>query len=178
MTFEDLLYEFAALEILASPSEVHGMLCGRLVMGEFLSEQNLIRVAADFLQTEAFEGAAELIEELYHYCAGQIQQTGFEFSPLLPEDQSSIHYRTESLAQWCQGFLHGLSQAGLTRNATLSEDAQETLEDLTAISRLRSEDAETGDEMNFFELVEFVRVVVLVLQAELGHDISTKPTLH
>lgn len=178
MTFEDLAHELGALGVLLSPSEVHGMFCGRLVMGELLAGQKLLSVAEEFLETEAFDEIAELIEELYQFCAGQIQQTGLEFTPLLPEDFNPISYRTEALAQWCQGFLHGLSQAGLSKNLKFSDDAKETLEDLAAISQLKGEDADSDDEVNFFELVEFVRVVVLVLHMELGQPETTRPTLH
>ena len=179
MTFDDLFHSFASTGLLVGPSELQGMFCGRLVMGEVLSESSLLQHSAEYVDRENLDDIDSELVALYQQCLEQIHHQGFEFQLLLPEEEVPIGQRTQALAHWCQGFLYGLGRAGLHEGVALSEDAVETLEDLSAISQLHFEDAESDDEMNFFELVEFVRVVVLVLHAELDQsDTEQKPTLH
>lgn len=179
MTFDDLFHTFASCGLLVAPSEIHGMLCGRLVMGEVLEEPDLLRLTAEYLDREELDDLEAELVALYRECHEQMYHQGFEFRLMLPDEEFAIGERTQALASWCQGFLYGLGRAGLQQGTTLSDEAVESLEDLSAISQLHFEDADNDDEMNFFELTEFVRVVVLVLHAELNqHTVEEKPTLH
>ena len=88
----------------------------------------------------------------------------------LPDDDESLEDRTIALAQWCSGFLAGLASAGSLD--TLSSEATEAIGDLQEIARaaVTSLDAQAEaaeeDEMAYAEIVEYVRVVVLMFHEE------------
>ena len=82
--------------------------------------------------------------------------------------------RTRSLAQWCTGFLAGLGLGAPLQ--ALSEESSEALQDLQQIAQagfsIQGDDAdqeglEEENEQAFFEIVEYVRVVTLILREEL-----------
>jgi hypothetical protein len=92
----------------------------------------------------------------------------------LPDDEQPLGERTNSLAHWCTGFLAGLGVGGPMPD--LSAEAAEALQDLQQIAMAgflaQADDAADGaeDEVNetaFFEIVEYVRVVTLILREEL-----------
>ena len=179
LNFEDLFHSFASIGLLVGPSEIQGVFCGRLVMGEVLEDRELLEFVGEYVDREELEDIEDELIALYQQCRQQIKSQGFTFQLLLPDEEVSIGQRTQALANWCQGFLYGLGKGGLKQNAALSEEAIETLEDLSAISQLNFDDADNDDEMNFFELTEFVRVVVLVLFVEMDQSApNDRPTLH
>jgi len=71
--------------------------------------------------------------------------------------------------QWCRGFLGGLGLSGANLESGLSEDGAEILRDFGTIaaSRFEYDDAEE-DETALTEVLEFIRVGVMLLHAELA----------
>jgi hypothetical protein len=102
----------------------------------------------------------------------------------LPEDAESIDTRAAALAQWCQGFLYGLGAGAAQDAASLPGDVGEIVGDLTEISRVGVDIAQTeeSNENAYAELVEFVRVSVQVVFEELeplrGRPSSPGAPLH
>jgi uncharacterized protein YgfB (UPF0149 family) len=83
------------------------------------------------------------------------------------------------LAQWCNGFLAALGSGLEGRLETLSAEAGEALADLAEIARAQTEGEladETADveeeELAFAEIVEYIRVVVLMLREDLRGPID------
>ncbi len=73
------------------------------------------------------------------------------------------------------------SRAGLSEDATLTGDIADALGDLAAISQIGTLDEESEeDEVSYTELVEYVRVAVLLVYAELNKKVDDplSPTLH
>lgn len=180
MTFDDLFHSFSGLGLLVSPSEIHGLVCSRIVTGEQLDEEGLIEVVNRYADSDQVGNLESELYQLYQVSARQLSGDGVDFLLLLPDDDSPLGQRTQSLAEWCQGFMYGLGESGLNAKTSLSEDAMETLGDFAAISQLRDEDADEDDEMNFFELAEFVRIGVLMLFIEMGGSGArqSSPTIH
>ena len=87
------------------------------------------------------------------------------FQPLLPTDDQPLAQRTQCLAHWCSGFLAGF---GAGQGSLDSQDAQEAASMLGEVARATSDpEADTeGEENAYAELVEFVRVAVLLLREE------------
>ncbi|HUN71314.1 MAG TPA: UPF0149 family protein, partial [Steroidobacteraceae bacterium] len=77
--------------------------------------------------------------------------------------------RAEALAQWCQGFLYGLGSGAVQDAGSLPGDLGEIVRDLTEISRVGVDIAQTeeSNESAYAELVEFVRISVQVVFEEL-----------
>ena len=89
---------------------------------------------------------------------------------LLPNDKTDINLRTEALGSWCQGFLSGLKQCHIPLENREPGDITDTLSDITEIAKVNFGDIKTTDEdeMAYFELVEYVRLAVLMLFHELN----------
>ncbi len=155
----------------AELAESHGLLCGFLcrdpngTAGEFLQHLGAMQLvvspgaALESVLTEAFESTV-----------GQFDDEDLGFRLWLPDDDEPLEERTIALAQWCSGFLVGLASGG--RIETLSEEAKEAIEDLQQIARAEisspgnnaAENEE--DEAAFAEIVEYVRVVALMMRED------------
>ena len=95
-----------------------------------------------------------------------IQDQGFE--PLLPPADTALEHRADALVDWCRGFLGGLGLAGVSREHGLSADGAEILSDFGTIAGTRFEYADgEEDESALTEVIEFIRVGVLLLHAEI-----------
>ena len=89
---------------------------------------------------------------------------------MLPDDDDSLTQRVNAIGDWSQGYLIGLSLGGITDFAPLPDDAREIAKDLLEISRAgTSYDLEGNeeDENAYAELVEYLRVGVLLINEEL-----------
>jgi uncharacterized protein YgfB (UPF0149 family) len=154
------------------PAEIHGLLCGLICAGAAADdddwrtriEPGLFRDDdPQILATEAF------LNELFAISLSQLNGDDFNFSLLLPDDEVSFSQRASSLSRWCQGFLSGLGLGGMDKSQVLPATVQEFLRDLVAITQLDCELAEADDaeEQSYIELVEYVRMGVLLVNQEL-----------
>ena len=164
----------------ASLAECHGVLCGLVcrkpgsTAGEFLhylAELHLIISPGAALQaslTDAFESSVR-----------QLADEDMRFELWLPDDDESLELRTRALAQWCSGFLAGLASGG--QFEVLSEEAGEALDDLQQIARAEFTVPEDEDQDNeedegaFAEIVEYVRVVTLMIREDFRGPDATDP---
>lgn len=183
MDFNDITDGFVLANLPGSPAELHGMLCGRISGGKLCNEDELVGLTAELLdeERERVEDLGDMLPDLYEFTRQQICQDGFDFKPILPEDELELNQRLEALGDWCQGYLFGLGNSGLSGETELAEDIADALRDLAAISQIGMLEEEEGeeDEVSYTELVEYVRVAVLLVYAELGAERSQKPrTLH
>jgi len=121
---------------------------------------------------EHLEAALEAIQ-------GQLQSAEMTFEALVPAMDQPLAQRTEGLAHWCGGFLAGFGASGAVIK---DEEASEVLALLSEIARASSAIDETetdgtegavdanadleSEEAAFVELVEFVKVAVLLLHEE------------
>ena len=90
------------------------------------------------------------------------------FRLLLPGDDQPLEQRCAALSEWCDGFLFGLGSQDAVPADLLRGEPAEALNALSAIAGLDpagNGDATPDDEAQFVELVEFVRVAVLLLAA-------------
>ena len=181
MNFDDVNDALFDAELAASPAELHGMLCGCICGGQRLQPDHIYKLACMLLDAEQEEivPLADMLLSLHDYAAGQIRDGDFVFQPLLPDDDTVIEQRVVSLGEWCQGYLFGLGQSGLTNETQLAAEIAEVLRDLASISQVGIDDGSDDDEVSYTELVEYVRVAVLLVAAELDNsDEQGTPTLH
>lgn len=164
--FDDFCNLIAPLGAINSPSELHGLLCGKLSGGAELSEIRWLLDAVEFLDfTQApDERVREALTNLYHISMQQLRD-GFGLKLLLPEDDNDLSQRTAALGQWCYGFLTGFGSAGTT-GRVLNEDAEDGLRDLAAIAHIAVEDGDESDEADYMEVTEYVRQVAASLFLE------------
>jgi uncharacterized protein len=152
-------------------SELHGSLCGYLCAGGAAGthawcEALALEALQDVISDDA--RARGTFKQFFDQSRARLIDPLLTFEPLLPDADVNLPSRAAALVEWCRGFVGGLGLAGNDGAGALSDDGQEVLADL---SRIAASDLTTGDsdedEADFIEVVEFVRVGVLLLQSEL-----------
>jgi len=171
------------------PSELHGLMIGEIV-------GNLRRTATDWLQQvyehmgiealddQRYANAAEDLLSFYQQTMESLDKDSSSFSLLLPDDDYELSERIDSLVLWVRGFLEGIAISASDRLQKLDNDLQEILKDFVEICQLdsRVEQDEAG-EKEFVEILEYIRIGVLNLYAELNEPVIANqeqdaPTLH
>lgn len=150
----------------ASPSELHGFLCGLLSGGAAAEPEVGLDALESSLGLVLHGELADHTMQLYTVTAGALGDEEFDFHPLLPNDDDDIGQRTSALAAWSRGFLAGFAHmtAGTGKNpAALPEDSSEILKDFANIAQAGVDEGETEDEAegNYMELVEYLRFATL-----------------
>lgn len=175
--FDELANTLLPLGTLNSPSELQGLLCGKLCGGAPLTEINWLLDAVEFLDfTQApDENVRDLLSRLYHATRAQLRDD-FGLQLMLPDDESDIEERLAALSQWCHGFLTGFGSAGAKEE--LSDEARETLVDIAALVQVTAED-EAGAEVeaDYMEVTEYVRIAAASLYEEFAQQESVEAEL-
>jgi len=176
--YEPINKSLAQVGGLMDAAEAHGLLCGFLCTQTDFSTANWLK---HVLGEAAIEDGLtpECQKQLIlvkNYTLEQLNSPDCSFNLLLPSDDEMISQRIQALAGWCEGFLFalGANQLDFTQ---LSEHVQELIQDIIAISRLAPHEAveenEAQDneaEENYVELVEYIRMGILILYEELNQD--------
>ncbi len=152
---------------LAEAAEAHGTLAGCLCATvAYRFEDWLAEILPD---GRAGPQTTEALRELFESTAGALGAAQMEFNPLLPGDIESLDARAAALGLWCQGFLYGLGASSLHDATQLPGDIGEIVRDLSEITRVGVDSAESSEsnEGAYAELVEFVRVGVQLVFEEL-----------
>ena len=167
------------LHVAVTPSDLHGSLTGYLCAGAGLGRGARDWLAALELESEPPGAAArKALDRLHDECASWLNDPELRFEPLLPSAESAVDARAGALVEWCRGFLGGFGLAGGMPSQGLSADAQEILHDFGAIAGSRFEYADSEEDENALaEVIEFIRVGVLLLHAELAGG-SVNATVH
>ena len=162
-----------------SPAELHGLLLGRSCAGAGFEHDSWLLDATDLLDSEPSEPVRQALIGLPEMVKGELAGSEVTIILLLPNDDAPLAERAQALGQWCQGFLGGF---GLTaRDAALSAEAIEVLQDLAGIAQVQDalEESEDG-ENDYMEVMEYLRVAPLLLFTECAKPLTAvpKPSLH
>jgi hypothetical protein len=156
-------------------AEAHGSLCG-LVCGLGAGGQSAW-LAETLADAEAGEPVTRqtgrLLEALADSTRAALEGADMAFQPLLPADSEPLVQRVDSLAQWCQGFNHGLFVAARLGDAEAELGSGHTAEIVRDFGEMAQvsvgdEEADAEGEAAYAELVEFVRVSVQLVYEELS----------
>lgn len=153
------------------PAELHGMLCGSLCTGKAGGAEQWTSSAYPFLDLledtddSQIRGALEAFFEMAHVA---LKEQGYGLQLLLPDDAVPLPDRSGALARWCQGFLHGFGSGGEGIALKLDDDEQEALRDIAQIAQLEQNEASEDDEQLYVELVEYVRLAIFAMYAQLN----------
>ena len=156
-------------------SEAHGVICGLLCVPEAIENPLwLEEVVPDGVTSEQDrDDAKRLLISVAEASRAQLGEDSFEFYPLLPEDEFPLQSRGRALAQWCAGFLFGLSIAGAGDLDALPADSREIVGDLSKFAGIRGGGRDEEEENAYAELVEYIRVGVMLINQELGGQSSS-----
>jgi uncharacterized protein YgfB (UPF0149 family) len=161
-------------------SDLHGSLTGYLCGGGSADSQHWLEALELVPDDEAATALSpQMLERLYVDCASWLSDPELRFEPLLPSANAPLGTRTDALVEWCRGFLGGIGLAGAGHAGSLSAEANEILSDFGTIAATRFETVDAQeDETALTEVVEFIRVGVLLLHAELHAEPRAGNTLH
>lgn len=180
ITHEELRSQLDEVGAIISASELHGHLCGRLVVGQQISGALGQKIIAECMGRDVGEldGQADSFLDLAEQITLILENDLFEFRLLLPADNEAIYIRAEALSDWCQGFLAGVaSSAGLSDSDVMVEE-NSTINDLIEISQVSLDvDESEENEALFTEVSEYVRLAVFNLfdqfRLQDGEQVST-----
>lgn len=120
--------------------------------------------------------AAQLksLDEWFLATVGSLNDAELEFAPELPDESTPVGARIRALGDFCGGFTYGLGLALSKRGEKpLPTDTREIIEDFQAIESADAEDSSGSEsdneqqEVMYNELLEYVRVGVLLVLEEL-----------
>lgn len=152
-------------------AEAHGLLSGTITAGgkaipsqwleHLLGEGNTLSAAA--------QACGDMLDELKTDILGHLHDESFGFALLLPDDSAALSVRTRALSEWCGGFLYGLALGGIREDADLPDTVREVMRDFYEISHAGfvTDAPDEGDETAYVEIIEYVRISVLLLREEL-----------
>jgi hypothetical protein len=172
--FERVLRDARSLQ---EPAEAHGTLAGALCSS---SDYGLLEWLHEILPDDSPEDEAlqsSVLQNVYDSMVRTLAGTEADFAPLLPDDESPLADRADALSHWCQGFLYGLGSGATGDPGKVSVEAGEIIRDFTEITHVGVEADEENEEneVAFAEVVEFVRVGVQLLFAELAPARGEEP---
>jgi hypothetical protein len=175
-------------------AEAHGSLCGLVCglgdagqsawMAETLAETLAATLAEPLAQDPADRPAEAqgarvtaqteaLLGALAASTRAALEEADMTFQPLLPGDDEPLPDRVDGLAQWCQGFNHGLFVAARIGDAEAelaSGNTAEIVSDFGEMAQVAvgDDEADADGEAAYAELVEYVRVSVQLVYEELA----------
>jgi len=168
-----------AVESEVGAAEAQGLLCGMLsAPGKAGKAEWIAQVLAETSpRGDAAKECLAVLVALYDRTARQLDDFDMDLELLLPSDDEPLDARARALGKWCQGFLAGMGLGGLKQDTPLSTEVGEALRDLGAISQVELDAVE--DEENegaYAELVEYVRVAVMLVRTSLRGEPPAKPS--
>jgi uncharacterized protein YgfB (UPF0149 family) len=155
------------------PSQVHGLVCGMLCAHPLSDPQNNTSAwEAVVTNGESSDKAHAVLHALYEASAKQLHEFLFEFQLILPADEEPLPVRAEALTLWCQGALTGLKLAQVPIEDREAGEVTEAINDLIEIAKMHYEDvvASEEDEAAYVELVEYVRVAVMLIYQNMHEE--------
>lgn len=163
-------------------AQTHGLLTGRLsIAGVPAGPEWLLQVLDGVEENNALRVECQKhLDTLYQSTFWQLSERLSEFELLLPADSDDVGLRTEALAHWSEGFLHGLVSAkhgDALKEKLASEPLSDIIKDMLQITRaaLDEESDLEENEMAYVELVEYLRVAAQLCYEELA-DLRGPPT--
>lgn len=175
-TFKELEESLNKTALKLHPSQVHGLVCGVLCGNPSTSSawEELVTGGKDSPK------AHDLLQALHDATAKQLAEFLFELQLLLPSDTDMLPQRAEALTLWCQGFLTGLKLAQIQIVGRSPSEMTEAINDIIEIAKMNYEEvvASEEDEAAYVELVEYVRMAVILIYQDIRNAGTSKKGPH
>ena len=180
LNYEDLSAPLLQLDPDKDPSEIHGSLCGILCADNSIDQNAWGQLVIPQLDSNNLlhKESMEILSQLFTQTVRQMNDPNCEFQLILPnEENADTQALVDTLGEWCQGFLVGLSLGGISDIDSLPEDSAELVRDFVEIARAGTSyqlDDVDDAQQSLFELIEYVRIGVLLINEEL-HPLKAAP---
>jgi hypothetical protein len=156
-------------------AQAHGLISGRLaVSGAGAIPLSLGVILENSDPANALRKECEvLLINCMQSTHQQLSERLSRFMPLLPDDQEATEKRTEALANWSEGFLHGLVSGRSEQKLKVrlaAEPIADIIKDMLQITRAETDpDADDdSEEEAYVEVVEYLRVAAQLVYEELA----------
>ncbi|HJL92496.1 MAG TPA: YecA family protein [Woeseiaceae bacterium] len=156
-------------------AQCHGLLCARLsVIGASALNVCLEQIFEDVNNdTSCAKFCDMILQDVFKRTWIQLVERQSEFTLYLPDDQSSVNERTNALAQWCDGFLHGIvtgKSPKKLKEFLSKEPSSIIIKDMLEITRAFVDGkAEVEEnEQAYIEIMEYIRVSAQLIYEELA----------
>lgn len=171
VTYDRLQSALQAADADSGAPECHGVICG-IICASGASEPSLWLdhlLGAGNAGSAMVQSAQLLLMELYSESRRHLNDGDLGLVMLLPEDDTPLSLRSKALGEWCQGFLYGLALGGVREDGIGKGNVGEIMHDFYEISNTRFEHELTDEdeETAYAEIVEYVRMSVLLCHEEL-----------
>ena len=164
-----------------SAAEVQGVACGLLAVN--INAEDMLWLDHILPNTDPQNALhQDKKNKLKHYLQSvrtEMQDSNLQFELLLPDDDDALEDRVDAIQEWTQGFLLGVSLAGLKDFSSLPDDSKELLGDFIDITKASGFDPGEQEESEaaYLHIVEYLRMGVLLISEELQPSTSST-TLH
>jgi uncharacterized protein YgfB (UPF0149 family) len=171
VSYDRLQAALQSVEADASAAESHGVICG-IICASGVQDPPLWldHLLGEGKTASAMAQSAQLLlTELYSEALLRLNDGDLGLDLLLPDDDTPLPLRSKALGEWCQGFLYGLALGGVREDGVRKGDLGEIMHDFYEISNTRFEHELTDEdeESAYAEIVEYVRMSVLLCREEL-----------
>jgi len=176
----------AQLSVSITAAEAHGiatgLLCGQASAPAksrwFTEILDAAGVTADAVHSRA--GEIRELDSWFDATVAALNDADLGFEPAVPDDSAPLSNRAISLIDFCSGFQYGLGLSSAGKNmADLPADTKEVIADFQAIENLDLDAVDETDDDAWQELLEYVRVGVLLIHEELQPvSASHSPQMH
>jgi len=151
-------------------AKVHGLLCAFMCAGT-QRDTDWVQAVLPGLSFGKGTSAREALSEifaLYDFSYQKLHTMTFDFRMLLPNEDERLSVRAKAVSEWCEGFMSGFQLAGLKIGSHHSEDVQDALLHFSEFAALDYESITVSDEdeMAYLEVMEYVRMAVLMIYNE------------
>lgn len=173
--YSELSQALSETTLKLNPAQAHGLMCGVLCGGQKSD------IAWDkWVSNQGSAPDTAILQSLYQVTAQQLEDFSFDFQIMLPPDGSDLAWRAEALTLFCQGFLTGLKMADVPLTDRQPSDVTEAINDLIEVAQMDYEEAISNeeDEIAYVELVEYVRLSVVLIYQEASEKRESDKTLH
>ena len=165
--YRDLDDKLLASEWNAGASEAHGLLSGLACRG---IDDSAIRNKM-FLFQATEETTILMLEGMFNLALRDLSSDSFEFTLMIPPEQSQMVEQAESLSSWCQGFTQGFCHDGDAILQNCSTTVSEIMEDIIAISNIIIDPLELNTdeaERDLMEILEYLKISIQLIFDELN----------
>jgi uncharacterized protein len=152
-----------------SLAELHGLVTGLLCTGN--PEADPEDVGQLLQPPEIFsELTRKFLQQLADTSKEQLNSLEYEFQLLLPPDEHTLRERVIALAEWCDGFTVGFAAAYFLPESRLGAEVREILADFAQFAGMADsvEGLSDQDEVDYMELVEYVRMAAIMVFQQLA----------
>ena len=158
-----------------SAAQAHGLLCSRLaVLGaEGGPDWFSLILQANDTANRSHGDDLTLLDDLYSDTYRQLSDRQSEFNPLLPGESETASVIATALAEWCEGFLHGLVsdvKGESLKKKLAAEPLSDIIRDMLEMTRAAADDDDDDEdnEAALTELIEYLRVAAQLVYEELA----------